>query len=320
MKNVIKIFSILLVAFILLELFIFQKSDTNKNDKQTLFVSTFALYDLSKYIAGNTLEVKNILPLGVDPHSFEPTPKLVGQIQNSDIVLYGGVELEPWIKGFEFKNRAIDISKHVKLIKTSHENEHDHEEEAHEEDEHEHHEGCSHGDLDPHYWLDFSNMKTLANLVTKELSTLNPVSEGYYTKNRDNYIEMLNRLEKEYAKRLGSCKLDEVILSHSSIGYLAKEYKFEQESISGLNSETKPSPKHMAEILEHIKEHNITTIFYESFTNDKLIKSIASQAKVNVELLQPLGNVTSKELKEGISYESAMLSNLEKLAKALECN
>ena len=75
----------------------------------------------------------------------------------------------------------------------------------------------------------------------------------------------------------------------------------------------------MIKIIEHVNEHNISTIFFESFVSDKAMKSIALEAKVSVDVLQPLGNITANEAKKNLTYEDIMKINLEKISKALEC-
>ncbi len=75
----------------------------------------------------------------------------------------------------------------------------------------------------------------------------------------------------------------------------------------------------MVRVIEHVREHDVKTIFFESFVNDKAMKSIAQEAKVSVEVLQPLGNITRDEAQKNLSYEDIMLDNLKKISKALVC-
>lgn len=275
--------------------------------KPTIAASTFSLYELSKYIAGESAEVFMILPFGVDVHSYEPSPKDMIKISKSDLLLFSGANLEPWASGFSFKNRAVDISKYVELQELGSDHHH--------EGSHNH---ASH-QIDPHYWQDPNNMIKVAQQVTKELSELSPQNRDLYAKNRDLYIEMLKNLDNEYKKRLSSCKLDTIIVNHDAFSYLAHRYGFHIEALSGLSPEAEPSAKNMVKLIEHVKEHKVSTIFFESFASDKAIKSIAKEAKVKVDMLQPLGNITADEAKANLSYEDLMRKNLQKISQALEC-
>lgn len=314
-----KIFKIvavfLLVLFLFLELIAFSSDSEVKLDKPLVSVSTFSLYDITKHVAGESIEVVNILPFGVDPHSFELTPKIMAKIEKSTLVFYSGAGLEPWIETISFTTVPIDISKSVDLrALETHENEEEH-------DKHEHHdEHCSHGTLDPHYWLDFKNMQKMAEVITKELVVIAPEHKEMYEKNRDTYIKMLNRLDSLYRAELSSCKIDSVILNHNSLGYLAEKYHFHVDSLSGLSPEAESSASDIKRVLQEISQSGVRTIFYESFVNAKVIQAIASDSHVEIDVLQPLGNITADEASVNATYESLMLVNLNKLSKAMLCH
>jgi len=274
-------------------------------------VSTFALYDIVKHIAGDSVEIVNMIPFGTDPHSFEPTPKLMADIEKSALVIYSGAGLEPWIKKVQFKTEAIDMSQHVSLRELG----------ANEFEFHQHHDHqCAHSKLDPHYWLDFSNMHKATVIITDALIKLFPKNRELYLTHQNSYLHMLNKLDVSYKKYLSNCRIDTVILNHNSIGYLAKRYHFHAESLSGLSPESEPTPNDIQRILKDIKSDAVNTIFFENFVSDRVIKSIASDAHVKVDVFQPLGNITADEAKAGITYENAMYLNLKKLSKALMCN
>lgn len=316
-KNIIFTLIIILATFALLQ----SNEDKNlvtDNNKALISVSTFSIYDATKHIAGETVEISMILPFGVDTHSYEPVPKEVVRLYESDLVIYSGAGLEPWISGYEFKNNSINMSLHVDLKEIGkHDDEHHHEE-HHEHDHEEHHDEAT--TFDPHYWLDLQNMIKVANRITKELVALFPQNKELYTQNRDDYIKMLNKLDDDYKARLSSCKANTIVVNHNAFSYLSSRYGFEVEALSGLSPEAEPSAKNMANLIEHVKEHKLKTIFFESFVSDKAIKSIANEAKVGVDVLQPLGNITADEAKKRLTYEDIMRSNLEKIQKALECH
>lgn len=311
MKKFKKIALILVVILVLLQLFMLTQSVEKENNKPMVSVSSFSIYDITKHIAHDSVEIVNILPFGVDPHSFEPTPKLMAEIEQSALVLYSGAGLEPWIGTIAFKNRAIDMSKRVELRDLG-------------DDEFEHHkhhdEQCAHNKLDPHYWLDFSNMKSSANIISEELIKILPQNRELYLQNRDKYIHMLEKLDASYKKHLSSCKIDTVILNHNSIGYLAKNYHFHSESLTGLSPEDHPTAKDIERIFEEIEHDGVNTIFYENFVSSRVIESLAKDAGVNVEVFQSLGNITADEAKAKVTYEEVMYLNLKKLSKAMECN
>ena len=287
------------------------KKETTPNTKPMVAVTTFALHDILKHIAGDSVTIVNALPFGVDPHSFEPTPKLIGNIEKSALFIYSGAGLEPWTHGFDFASKVIDMSKHVNL-RELHEEQHD---EGEEHTIHHHHDG----DEDPHYWLDFSNMMKATNIITDELIRLFPTHKKLYSDNKDKYIAMLKKLDLEYKNQLLSCKNDTIIVNHNAFGYLADKYHFHVESLSGLSPEAMPNAKKIIRLIKIIKEHQVSTLFFESFASNRVIDSIAKEANVKVDVLQPLGNITADEAAEHLTYQKMMTTNLLKLSKALEC-
>ena len=314
MKDFRNIIFVLVVLMFILQMIV-MKQDTKKMDldsieKPIISLSTFSLYDIAKNVAGDSVELVMILPFGVDVHSFEPTPKLMAKIQKSALVVYSGAGLEPWIDGFEFKHNVINMSKYVNLRELS-SKEHNH---------HEHHrKSCNHSGVDPHYWLDIQNMIKSTNIIKESLIQISPNLKEKYEKNAQKYITMLNNLDSEYKNKIDGCKLDTIIVNHNAFSYLSHNYGFHVESLSGLSPEAQPSAKNMINLIKHVQEHHISTIFFESFASDKAIKSIATEAHVSVDVLQPLGNITADEAKVNLSYEYIMKKNLEKISKALEC-
>jgi zinc transport system substrate-binding protein len=309
MKNLKVIFIVLFLALAVLFFFISVNDKKPKSQKPMVSVTTFALYDIVQHIANDSLEITHILPFGVDPHSFEPTPKLMTKIENSSLVFYSGAGLEPWTEGFKFKSKAVNVSKYVNLRALG-----IHKDEEHEE--HEHH----HGAFDPHYWLDFSNMQKATNIITEELIKLLPENKTMYTQNRDKYVKMLQQLDTAYKAKLSSCKVNTVVMSHNALGYLSDRYGFNVASLTGLSPEAQPSAKDVTRIMQDIKKDGVTTIFFENFVNDKVIKRIAKDTHINIDVFQPLGNITKDEADAGLTYEEIMYKNLDKLSKALVCH
>ena len=292
------------IVFIVAALVIFgmnvskTKEPIQKVHKPLVGVTTFALGDMVKHIAQGTVQIVHILPFGVEPHDFEPTPKLMGQIEKSALVIYNGAGLEPWIHTAAFKNSVVNMSKYVNLRKVA----------------------STKNLIDPHYWLDFENMKKATDVITKRLIALLPENEKLYKKNEKLYLQMLDSLDKKYSKALGTCQKDTIIVNHNAFSYLANKYNFHVAYLSGLSPDAQPNAKKIIELIGLIKEHNVSTLFFEDFASDKAIKSIANTAKVQVDVLKPLGNITADEAKANLSYEAMMLINLKKLSKALSCH
>ena len=305
MKKSTIIILIFFVTMALIAVSMSKKQLSVKNAKPIVALTTFSLYDITKHIAGESVKIINILPFGVEPHDYEPTPKIMADIEKASLVIYSGAGLEPWTHGFSFKGRVIDMSHFVKLR------------ELKKDEVHEHH---SHEAIDPHYWLNFSNMAKATELITTELIKIVPKNKNLYIKNRDKYLKMLKKLDEDFKSKLSQCDRDTIIVNHNAFGYLAETYNFHVKSVSGLSPDAQANAKNIINLISEIKEHNVSTLFFESFVSDKAIKSLAKETQTKVDILEPLGNITADEEKKHLTYEKLMEENLLKLSKALSCH
>lgn len=267
-------------------------SDENKQStKPIVAISTFALYDIVSHIAGDSVEVVHILPFGVEPHDYEPTPKLVAQLEKAKVIFYSGAGLEPWMDHFAFQTRVVDLSKSATLLPH-----------------------------DPHYWLDFDNMQKITHSITQELISIVPQNKQRYLENEKRYIKMLQFLDTAFSKKLGECTRDSLVVGHNAYGYLAKRYGFKVASLSGFSVDAQPSARDMKRIIEVVKKQKTDKIFFEKFASPKALHAIADETGVVVDTLQPLGNITVEEAQQKFDYEHIMKQNLEKIAKGLGCH
>jgi zinc transport system substrate-binding protein len=297
-----------LYLFFLISAFIFtgcfENKQTNQSQKPNVVVSTFAIYDVAKYLAKDEIDVFLLLPPGREVHSFEPTPKDIIKLKKASLFVYNGAGLEPWVEKFATKE-SLDLSKYVTLIDFKNHNHHNH-----------HH---HHFSKDPHYWLDFANMKKVADILAKRFSKIVPKKKELFQKRAKEYEKVMDNLDKAYKNELLNCKKSEIFVNHNAYSYLGKKYNFGVHSLVGLSSEAKPSPKTIEEIINEIKKEDIKVIFFENFENSSVIKQIAKDTNVKVDTLQPLANITKDEAQKKLTYKDIMLKNLKKIKSALEC-
>jgi len=284
----------------------FSDNKTIETSKPQVTVSTFALYDISKKLLNNIADVSMLIPFGKDIHSYEMTPQDRIRVEKSSLFLYSGAGLEPWTKNFTSHPNAIDMSQYVTLREASEHHHGDHE----------------HGDdtVDPHYWLDISNMIKMSNALRDLFKKSYPkVFSGQITSNAEHYIKQLHALDALYAKRLSSCKRHTIVVGHNAFGYLADRYGFHVLALTGLSPDAMPSAKELAHMSDVVHEKRISVLFSEPFESDRLIQSVAKSANARVDVLQPLANISASEAHEMLDYQLIMQLNLKKLYSALEC-
>jgi zinc transport system substrate-binding protein len=294
-----------------------QAKQTEGEAKPIVSVSTFSLYEVARAIAGDELEVHNIIPLGGDAHMFSPNPTQVAEISRASLFIYNGAGFETWAESLKNTlpktTQILDMSQHVALQK-SEEDHHDEHEEG--DDDHEDHQ---HGAYDPHYWLDIDNMIKMTQTLDGEFSKLLPSKAEMFHGNAATYIGELQKLKSEYTKGLAECKNRALVSNHDAFGYLAHSNKLENVSVVGLSSDEQPSAKNIADIITIVKEHGVKTIFFEEMINDNVSQTIARETGAKAVPLQPLENISQDELKSHQTYLSIMRENLKKLREAMEC-
>lgn len=262
--------------------------------KPTVVVSTFALYDISRTIAGDTLEIKSIVPLGSDPHAFSPTPADIATLSKASVFFINGVGFEGWVENLKStlppQVNIVDMSAHVGLL-----------------------------DNDPHYWLSIDNMIEMTREIQRQFSALSPKNQAVYEANTYRHIEALQKLKQQYEIGLKECKHRTLVTNHNAFGYLAYSNDLKNISIIGLSSDEQPSAKKMAEISTLVQKEKISTLFFEELIDDNVAQSIAKSSGALSQSLQPLENITQSEFDANATYISIMENNLMKLRSAMEC-
>lgn len=269
----------------------------------------FPLYDAVKNVGGDKVRLNNLVPFGVEAHDFEPKPKDMSALTKADLFIVSGDVFEPWnkkiISSLKLKDKTIDMSQKVKLLKAK-------------DDNHTHGHGHGHTSYDPHYWLSIENYIAVAKETAAVLSKKDPSNAKTYEANLAGYLKKLEALKGEY-ETLKICKNKKVIVNHDAFGYLSNDYKIAQYSISGMSPESKPSAKQIAKLVEIVKKEKINTVFFEEFASDKVAKTIAKEAGVKTDALRPVENITIEEAQKGVGYIDVMRQNLSKLKGAMDC-
>jgi zinc transport system substrate-binding protein len=314
------------------------KSD-EKKDQETLTVYTtiYPLEDFTKKIGGEFVEVQSIYPPNVDAHSFEPSPKDMVNLANSDLFIYTGVGLEGFAeKASEaLKKEDVQIVKAaegIELIETTdnhhhddgdsdsehHEDENEHsEEDEHAESEAHEEEGHDDGDLDPHVWLDPVLSIDLANNIKDALSKLMPEHATEFETNFNQLKSELEKLDQEFKTTIESSKTRNLLVAHAAYGYWEKRYGIEEIAISGLSPTQEPTQKELQTIIEESTEHNIHYVIFEQNVSPKVAKIIQEELEAESLTLHNLEAVTEENIKQKDDYFSIMRKNLETIKKAL---
>ncbi|WP_207650240.1 metal ABC transporter substrate-binding protein [Anaerosporobacter mobilis] len=301
----------------------------DNTSKIKVVTTLFPQYDFANQVGKDAVEVKMLLKPGVESHTYEPAPSDIIEINKADIFLYTGDEMEPWVSkildSLDSDVMIIDLSKNITLDKVG---DHDHEHEDEESDgdhlhedeseEAEHEEDHVHS-YDPHIWTNPLNAKIMVEDIKTALSEVDKANKMTYENNAKDYLASLDQLDQDIREVVKQAKRDEVVFGgRFAFHYFFEEYGLDYVSAyDSCSSETEPSAKVIATIIDKVKEDQIPVIFYEEFANPKVAESIANATGAKTLLLHSCHNVSTDDYKNGATYLSLMYQNLENLKEAL---
>ncbi len=339
-----KIFSIFILFLLSINIIsgcgrnVSQEDNTEEDsNKLTVVATLFPQYDFAREIAGDKADIVLLLPPGMESHSFEPTPGDIITIHNSDIFLYTGDEMEPWVSGIvdnmkEPNGDAVpviaDLSKGIELHKDEHN--HTHEEEPCTDETHDHEDGYIHSDealiidkhnhtYNPHIWTSPVLAMTMVENIIQAFVTADPANASYYEANGQNYLAKLHKLDHHFREIVEHADFDTVYVgSKFSLLYFMEEYGLHYvAAYDSCEEEAEPSIKRVVSMIKSMKEAGITAVYYQELIEPYIADTIAEAAGGETYLFHSCHNVSRDDFESGVTYLSLMEQNAINLEKGL---
>lgn len=327
-------------------------SADSKVEETVVYTSFYPIYNLTKQIAGDKMEVKSFTNLKAESHGWEPSAKDIAELSNSKLMFINGAGMEEWEDSIEDSTdiELVDTSEGLDLIKANHEDhdhdhdhedeehdhdheheeehadheheeehaDHEHEEDDHEHEEHDHDHEHNHGEFDPHTWLSPKNGLAQAKVIAEKLSQVDPANKDYYMDNYQKIEEELNSMIDEYSQKFEEASNKNFLVNHKAFSYIARDFNLNQIALTSLTSTDDTDAKTLKEAAEKAKELNINTIFYEMAGSDKSAKTLADEIGAETKPLNTLELATDEDLDNNKTYQELIRYNLEEIYKSLE--
>ncbi|HEY9087114.1 MAG TPA: metal ABC transporter substrate-binding protein [Anaerolineaceae bacterium] len=275
---------------------------------QALAVESF-LADITRNVAGDRMTVDSLIPEGLDPHAFDPTPQDVARISQSQVLIINGAGLEGWLQPVleNAGGERLVIEACAGLEARPHvDNE--------ASDEHT-------GEIDPHFWLDPISVVRYVENIRDGLSQVDPANASAYAQNAESYIAQLRELDGWIRQQIETIPPERRLLvtNHESFGYYADRYglKVIGAIITSASSNAAPSAQELARLAEAIRATGAPAIFLETGTNQQLAEQLAVETGIRV----VTGLQTHSLALPGSSeadYIHMMRYNTEKIVQALQ--
>ena len=269
-----------------------------------VMASFYPMYDLARKVGGDKIQVKDMVPAGTEPHDWEPAATDIRNLEDADVFVYNGADLEHWAEDVldTLENQDLVVSEAsdgVELLDGG--------------------EDHAHGDngKDPHVWLDPMRAEQEMANIKDAFVKADPENKDYYEANYEKYAGEFDELDQEFRDGLKDTKSRDIIVAHEAFGYLCNAYDLTQLAIEGLTPDSEPDPAKMQEVIEYAKKYDIHTIFFEELASPKVAKTVAKEVDAVTAVLNPIEGLSEEDIEAGEDYFSVMRKNLEALQKAL---
>ena len=262
------------------------------DSKPKIVASHSVICDLVRSLAEDTVDLTCLIDGDRDPHAYNPTPSQLRAIEEAQLILYGGYQLEPKIiKLIEASETQIPkLAIYEQVVTDPILSQHDHGE--HDDhaghDDHGEHDGRDKEkelEPDPHVWHNVENVVAAIELIQPILLQINASEAARYLQNSSKLTEDLWQLDAWIKEQIATIPEGNKVLvtSHDSFNYFVRAYRLEDyQTLQGLSKEVSPTASQVKNLAEQIENSGIPTIFVENSTSDRVMKNVARTANVEI--------------------------------------
>lgn len=296
-----------------------KKVTNNIENKLNIVTTLFPYYDITRAVIGQVkgIGLEMAVTPGQDSHSFEPTPAEIIKMEEADLFIYNGGELETWVDtvlgSFENNNQIqvemLEAAQGIELICAE-----EHEDHHHEEHEH------SHSEVDPHIWTSPANAIIITEVICESLCKAMPEAAEIFKQNADVYITQLENIDSEIRSIVDNSNAKELVFADQfPLIYFADEYGLEYHSaFQGCGHDMEPSVQDICQLIDIVKEENIKAVFHLELSSQKVADAICEDTGAIKLQFNSCHNVSQKQFDEGVTYVELMEENVEALQIAME--
>lgn len=271
------------VFFFFLVFLAFSCNQHTENDtKPVITVSILPQKYLVEQLAGDKFEIEVLIPPGASPVTYEPLPRQLTQIKESEVYFQIGqlVFEQAWtskIKTIQPELEIVNLSENMKLM----------------EGDHEHGDG-NHEHVNPHIWMSPLLMKEMAHTVNLALQKLQPENAQFFETNNEAFQTKLDSLHLSLLATFTETKNKSFLIYHPALAYFAKDYGLHEISLEKDGKE--PSPRAFAELIDLARKENIDKILVQSQFDKSNATTLAKEIGAEVISINPLSENWEEEI------------------------
>lgn len=248
--------------------------DNRAQGKVHVVATTTLVGDVVRVIGGEAIALDVLLPVGAEPHGYQPSPQDLAELSQADLVFVNGLGLEealmPTLASAVANEKIVAVSEGVEAIELAGgENE----------------EGHEHG-LDPHAWTDPNNVMVWTDNIARALSAADPAQKDGYESRAAAYRQQLTALDvwiRQQVAQIPDSKR-KLVTDHAVFGYFARRYGLEQVGavIPGFSALAEPSAQELAALEDAIRSLGVRAIFVGNTVNPGLAERVAKDTNTRL--------------------------------------
>ncbi len=233
--------------------------------------SSFSIiYDLVQEVGGDRIDHRLVVPVGAEVHEWELVPRNFVDLEETNVFFYNGLSLEEWLPQAEAvldpnsTRTALGERADVGYLRIKI--------------------GEQQGDIDPHVWMNPSNVVAYVAIIAEVLAAADPDNEGFYRSNAERLQAELVTLDEDLRAALAVIPDEQRVLitSEAAFLYFAEAYGFVHDGIWGTNAEEEGTPQQIVRILGVIAQYEPAAIFWESTISDRYVQTVAADTGLAV--------------------------------------
>jgi len=283
--------------------------------KLKVLATTSIVSNVVSLVGGEEIETTILLPLGSDPHGFEPTPQDITKILDADVIFANGAGLEEFldnlIESAGAQNKVVYVSRGIELRQVESQPLQEGKTDIEDNDQ---------IVGDPHTWVDPNNVMIWVHNIKETLSELDPQDAEYFRVNSEKYEGALKELDIWIREEVASVPEAnrKIVSDHNLLGYFADQYGFEQVGavIPSYSTLAEPSASELAKLEDAVKELGVKAVFVGNTVNPNLATRVAEDTGTNLVFIYS-GSLTEPGGEAG-SYIDYIRYNVQTIVGALK--
>ncbi|NEO45611.1 metal ABC transporter substrate-binding protein [Moorena bouillonii] len=282
------------------------QSGIDGDDKPNVVTTSTIITDWTKQVGGDEIELTGILKPGADPHVYEPVPADTIALEQANLILYNGYNLEPalikLIKSAGVNIKTFAVGEVVSPLDFEYEGK---------------------KEPDPHVWGDAKNAIAMVNAIRDQLIELSPEDKEEFTKNAAQLTAELKKLDAWIIQQIQTIpkKHRYLVTTHDAFQYYASAYGIPVAgTLIGISTEEQPSAQTVKGLADAIKKIGVPAIFAETTINPALINTVAQEAGVKLAPQELYSDSLSVPGSEADTYIKMLITNTQTVVEALGGN